>query len=113
MITPDGPVCDHCRKPVTITFSGFFSPEIRACSPECLSAIEAARRQAALSTIFEIQRGWIDCAGKCRTWKVKDGNGSHIAEVTRLRDAQYLILLLAGNYRTASSKTALLSCINE
>lgn len=101
MFTPDGPVCDHCRKPVIITFSGFFSPEIRACSQECLSAIEAARRQAALSTIFQVQRGWVDCAGKCRTWKVADGNGLHVAEVTRKRDALNLIVLLSGNGKNA------------
>lgn len=99
MSTPNGPVCDYCGTPVTVTFCGFFSPELRACSLECLNAMEEARRYDALSKQFQLLRGWTDCSGKCRTWKVTDGNGLHIAEVTRKRDGVTLLSLLSGNGR--------------
>lgn len=31
---------------------------------------------------MKIVRGWIDTAGRCRTWRLLDANGETIAEVT-------------------------------
>jgi hypothetical protein len=101
MCTPYGPVCDHCGQPIFVTIGTFFFPEQRFCSVECLEAKDAERRQEARSKDFYLRRGWIDCAGKCRTWKVADGNGAHIAEVTRKRDALLLISLLSGHRRAS------------
>ena len=101
MSTPNGPICDHCGKPVFITLGTFFFPEQRFCSTECLEAKAEERRQNALSSMYQVERGWIDTAGRCRTWRILDGNESHIAEVTTKRDALRLLSLLAGNGRNA------------
>ena len=45
--------------------------------------------------MYSIKRGWIDCAGKCRTWYLLDPDGKPIAEVTKKRDALKLIALLS------------------
>src|SRR5687768_12658409 len=99
MSTPNGPVCDFCGTPVTLTLGTFFFPEQRFCSSECLEAMELVRKHEAGRKEFCLHQGWIDAAGKCRTWKVADGNGLHIAEVTRKRDAERLVSLLSGNER--------------
>ncbi len=43
---------------------------------------------------MKIVRGWIDTAGRCRTWKLLDANGETIAEITTLRGAKTLLRLL-------------------
>ena len=45
--------------------------------------------------MYSIIRGWVDCAGRCRTWVLVDEGGERIAEVTRRRDASLLIALLS------------------
>lgn len=96
MTTPYGAVCDTCRHPLPGNrgLTTFWHTQERFCSSACLEAKEEERRQEALRRQFQVLRGWIDAAGKCRTWKVADGTGSPIAEVTRLRDARRLVELL-------------------
>ena len=44
--------------------------------------------------MYSIKPGWIDCAGKCRTWRLLDAEGKQIAEVTTKRGAMALLALL-------------------
>ena len=44
--------------------------------------------------MYTIKRGWIDCAGKCRTWFLLDADGRRLAEVTTKRGAMALLALL-------------------
>ncbi len=37
--------------------------------------------------MYTVKRGWIDCAGKCRTWIIVDDNDQRRAELTRKREA--------------------------
>lgn len=43
---------------------------------------------------MSIVQGWIDTAGKCRTWRLLDEQGHTIAEITTLRGAKRLLQLL-------------------
>ncbi|GEM_PF-6239668 len=43
---------------------------------------------------YIIERGWVDTAGKTRTWRLKRHNGEKIAEVTTLTEAETLLTLL-------------------
>lgn len=40
---------------------------------------------------MKIVRGWIDTAGRCRTWRLLDANGETIAEVTTLKGAREIL----------------------
>ncbi len=40
---------------------------------------------------MKIIRGWIDCAGKCRSWKLIDETGETIAEITTLKGAREIL----------------------
>ncbi len=44
--------------------------------------------------MYTIKPGWIDCAGKCRTWILLDADGKRIAAVTTKRAALLLVALL-------------------
>jgi hypothetical protein len=44
--------------------------------------------------MYTLERGWIDTAGKTRTWKILAPDGQKVAEVTTKRDALRLIALL-------------------
>ncbi len=46
---------------------------------------------------MKIVRGWIDTAGRCRTWKLIDGNGETIAEMTTLKGAREILRRLTLN----------------
>jgi hypothetical protein len=52
------------------------------------------RRDA--SQMYRIERGWVDTAGRCRTWFLLDENGAKVAEITTKRDALKLVRLLDG-----------------
>lgn len=43
---------------------------------------------------MKIVRGWIDTAGRCRTWRLLGANGETIAEVTTLKGARNLLRLI-------------------
>lgn len=43
---------------------------------------------------MKIVRGWIDTAGRCRTWRILDTQGNLIAEITTLKGAKTLLALL-------------------
>ena len=43
---------------------------------------------------MKIVRGWIDTAGRCRTWRLLDANGEAIAEITTLKGARELFAAL-------------------
>ena len=45
--------------------------------------------------MYSIERGWIDCAGRCRTWKLISPDGETIGEVTTKRAAMRLVELLS------------------
>src|SRR5260221_13280308 len=54
------------------------------------------RRGKGTFPMYTVQRGWIDCAKRCRTWKLIDPNGQEVAEVTTKRAANVLADLLNG-----------------
>ena len=45
--------------------------------------------------MYSIARGWIDTAGKTRTWFLLDPSGKRVAEVTTKRAAECLVALLS------------------
>lgn len=99
MTTPNGPICDNCRKPLPngACVVSFFHPQYRYCTPSCLDMAEAQRREAALlwERPFAVAPGWVDCAGRTRTWFLVTANGDRLAEVTTKRDAMRLQKMLS------------------
>jgi hypothetical protein len=45
---------------------------------------------------MKIEPGWVDTAGRTRTWRLLEATGEVIAEVTRKRDALRLLARLEG-----------------
>ena len=99
MTTPFGAACNGCGsllmgRPALVDF--FFTQE-RFCCLECMERVQA-RRAGHLplpDENFVIERGWIDTAGKTRSWSLKWSNGEKIADVTTLTGAETLLTLLA------------------
>ncbi len=99
MITPFGAACNGCGsllmgRPAIVDF--FFTQE-RYCCTECRERAQARRNEepTLCDENFIVERGWIDTAGKTRTWKLRWRNGEKIAEVTTLTGAETLLTLLA------------------
>lgn len=46
--------------------------------------------------MYTMERGWIDCADRCRTWKILGPDGTPIAEVTTKIGAVRILALLNG-----------------
>ena len=46
---------------------------------------------------MKIVKGWIDTAGRCRTWRLLDANGEAIAEITTLKGAREILRRLTLN----------------
>lgn len=99
MTSVNGAICDSCKErlPGNVGITTFFHTQERFCSTACLEAREAERRQeyARREQPYTVERGWIDCAGKTRTWLIRDFDGNRIAEVVAKRDALHLTQLLS------------------
>ena len=61
----------------------------------CLLLFYPTGRQGA-SPMYTMERGWIDCADRCRTWKILGPDGTPIAEVTTKIGAVRILALLNG-----------------
>ncbi len=46
--------------------------------------------------MYTLERGWIDTADRCRTWKILGPDGKPVAEVTTKRGGERLLALLNG-----------------
>ena len=57
--------------------------------------------------MYSIERGWIDCSGKCRTWKLISPSGEALGEVTTKRAALRLAELLSLAERPRTGETVL------
>jgi hypothetical protein len=99
MTTPFGAACDGCGSLLNgrQAFVDFFLTQERYCTLDCLERAQARRVGDAekAGDCFLIERGWIDTAGKTRTWNLKWTNGEKIAEVTTYTGAMTLLSLLA------------------
>lgn len=45
--------------------------------------------------MFTFTIGWVDCAGRTRTWFLLDPNGKKVAEICTKRDVKRLIAMLS------------------
>jgi hypothetical protein len=99
MTTPFGAACDGCGSLLMgrEASAEFFQTQERYCTEHCMERAQA-RRMGDVEKAgdrFLIERGWIDTAGKTRTWNLKWTNGEKIAEVTTFTGALTLLSLLA------------------
>ena len=71
MVTPEGPACDQCHKPLPggYGYVSFFFCQMICCSRECLDTAETERLRAFRAEEYSMKKHGY------RHWKVVDGNG--------------------------------------
>jgi hypothetical protein len=87
MVTPNIPLCDHCRASLSgmQTYRDFFFCEFAYCSPACLEAAHAERLYALRAEEYAVERH------ASRYWKVVDGNGEVVCITLGKKGAEEVI----------------------
>ncbi len=79
------------RDQTVIDFDAPAPEPVEPVANDVVAERSAAERSA---PEYSVATGWIDTAGKTRTWLLRDPHGTQLAEITTKRDARKLADLL-------------------